>query len=174
MENNNISKVSFCAIQSPNIVRRVRKEFNGNRAKIEQFNQLFNDIFSKTVVDDNTIINIDSKHRIVLSNKNFPNIKRQHKGVDRGGNTYAQTVLRTCTAQMRRAEYKLIRKIVSTLVNSGKSLDEVEEMANLWTNLKSKEFYLNTVELARLIKAENPNSKLTQKDFVEMELRMLD
>jgi len=169
------NKIVFNAKPSNNILKRVETELNGDKTKVEKFVQLFEDVFEPHI-DKNTVVDIDiHKNAFVFTHQDFPNVKTRYKTQLNIRDTFVHTVLQACSAELVRAEHKFFQSVIAKNINSGKTFKQLKQYANkVIQNPKSKEFFMNKLGIAKLIKKENPNSKLTASEFLDMEFSLME
>ena len=172
----NICNISFTARPGAGIVRRAVLEYNGDEVRLTKFKKLFHDTFENNL-DENTVINLDEQERYVFSNLKFPNIfyKSDEKLDRERGRDFLSAVIMACPKVLSSLEHKMIRTIIKECYKSGISPKEMSKMAeeNI-QNAGLKKYFLDNLNIARRIKENNPNSKLTLDEFEEMEMQIFD
>ena len=166
IDSNYNNSISFNARIGANLrLKLLNDEFGGSAKRLEKFERLFHDTFEKHL-DENTIIDITDAGRFRLSNLIDPKITYTMRALYKE-KPLAQRVLTMCHKIYANEENILFIKIISKKVKSGKSLEEIGKMAEKLD--KYKRPYLNDlIETASRILEENPYSKLTEFDFLEM------
>ena len=169
---NNISKISFMAKPGTEVMRRVTIDCNGNETRINKFLNNFYNTFDENL-DENTVVDVDEKEQYVFYHLKFPDIfYKSDRVLDRGrGNNFQEAVVMACPAVLKSVEHKMVRTIIAESVKSGISFDTINKTAD--SNIKNKElkkYFLDNINIARRIKAENPESNLTLEEFDVMEM----
>ena len=154
------------------VMRRVRIDCNSDETRINKFLNNFHKTFDNNL-DENTVVDVDKKEQYVFSHLKFPGIfYKSDRILDRGrGNDFQSAVIMACPAVLESVEHKMIRTIIAESVKSGISFDTINKTAD--SNIKNKElkkYFLDNINIARRIKAENPESNLTLEEFDVMEM----
>jgi len=157
------NNISFQARAGANVLKIVKKEFNGDKNRIAKFEQLFGDTFAKNL-DENTIIDLDKNNNYIFSHSTFPKIKYKSNENLTFKKSFANSLLQECPKILANIENKMFRTIIAKSIKSGRSFEDLENFAQkIFTNEKSKGNFLENLNLAKRIKKEYPKSKL--KDF---------
>lgn len=155
--------ISFQARAGKNVLKIVKKEFNGDKIRTAKFEQLFEDTFAKNL-DENTIIDLDKNNKYIFSHPAFPKIKHKSPEKPVFKKSFANSLLTECPKILGSIEIKMLRTIIAKSIKSGRSFEDLENFAQkIFKNEKSKENFLENLNLAKRIKKEYPKSKL--KDF---------
>ena len=158
------NRSQFKANPSKNILYQVEQELNGNKAGLEKFMKLFQDTFKR--LDTKTVVDMDKYGNYRISHANFPGILIKENLKTKSQSTFAQKVLNTCEANLLRMESKLLKKVISILVNSGKNFEEIADIGlNRLDRNYLKSNFLELINIAKRIKEKNPQSRLTLRDF---------
>ena len=169
--NNNIA---FEARVGKNALKILKNDFGGDTDKVAKFEHLFDDTFSKNI-DSDTVVDVDKSGNYVFSHSEFPKIK--HKTTEKPAfkKSFANSLLQECPKTLARIENKMFRTIISKSVNSGKSFEDLENIAQkVFKNEKSKNKFLENLSVAKRIKKEYPKSKLKDFEFDYMNMVILE
>ena len=169
--NNNIS---FQSRVGKNALKILRNDFKSDIDKVAKFERLFDDTFSKNI-DSDTVVDVDKSGNYVFSHSEFPKIK--HKTTEKPAfkKSFANSLLQECPKTLARIENKMFRTIISKSVNSGKSFEDLENIAQkVFKNERSKNIFLENLSVAKRIKKEYPKSKLKDFEFDYMNMVILE
>lgn len=160
-----INNLSFRAKLGKNIVKRINKEFCGDKVRVEKYIQLFDDTFALNI-DKETVIDINKSKNFVFSNNNFPNVKYQHSSKMRETGSIAKALINECSKIFGGGESSLFKIILCKYMKEGIELQKVRKFADkVFTNTKSKESFLEKIKIAERIRKDYPNSKFSQDEF---------
>ena len=159
-----INNVSFRAKLGKNILKRVNKEFCGDKTRVEKYLQLFDETFSSNI-DKETVIDINKNRNFIFSNNNFQGFKFQHRSKMRETDTPAKTLVNECSKIFVDGEICLFKSIIGKYFNKGKYFSELELLAEKLFSPKSRENFLEKVNVAKRIKKELPDAKFSQDEF---------
>ena len=156
--------ISFHAKLGKNILKRVNKEFCGDKARIEKYIQLFHDTFESNI-DKETVVDINKKRNFIFSNTNFPEVKYQHifKMTETG--SVARTLINECSRIFGSGEIDLFKLIIRKHLNNEKDTEKLKQLANKIRNPKSRAYFDEYVKIAERIKKEFPDSKFSREEF---------
>lgn len=159
------SNISFQARVGENALRIVNNEFGGKLERVKKFEQLFADTFVKNI-DEGTIVDLDKNNNYVFSHTGFPKIKYKSEKRPYFKKTLAESLLQECSKVLGNIEYKMFRVIISKSIKYGKTFEELEnEAQKLFKNEKSKNYFLENLNIAKRIKKEYPASQLKDYEF---------
>jgi len=171
-----IHSISFKAIPGTEVIRRAAQEYGGDTARVNKFTALFKTTFADNL-DSRTVVDVDKNERYIFSNINFPNIfYKSGKKLDRGrGINFSNSVIMACPKVLSTIEHKMIRTIIRKCLKSGISQEKMTQIAesNI-ENASVKKYFLDNLNIARRIIEKNPKSKLTFREFNEMEMIIFD
>ncbi|MBR5554644.1 hypothetical protein IKU74_01395 [bacterium] len=174
MINNSVkNNLSFQARVGKRLLNQVRKDFDGRKDKVEKFEKLFQDTFQHNV-DDDLVIDIDKNKHLVFSHLANPYIKYASGRVYNGNNPIMHSVMNECSKTYGYGEYMLFKNVISKLHNKGKSIEEISEFEQNLTRVKSKKTFSELINVAKRIKSENPNAKLTKDEFEIMGMKVFE
>jgi len=165
--------ISFQAKVGKRLLRQVRKEFDNNEIKVEKFEKMFQDTFQRNV-DENLVIDIDKNKNLVFSHLSIPNVKYASSKVRNGNQSIAKYVMNECSKTYGYGEYMLFKNIISKSHNKGKDIDEISKFEENLSNKNSKKSFLELIKVAKLIKKENPETKLTKDEFEIMSMKIVE
>ncbi len=157
------NNISFQARVGKNALKIVKNECHGDKNSVAKFQRLFEDTFAKNL-DENTVVDLDKNNNYVFSHSFYPKIR--HKSLKNMvfKKSFANSLIQECPKTLRSIETKMFRTIIAKSIKSGKTFDELENFAQIiLKNEKSREYFLENLNLAKRIKKEYPKSKL--KDF---------
>lgn len=169
--NNNIA---FEARVGKNALKILKNDFGGDTDKVAKFEHLFDDTFSKNI-DNGTVVDVDKSGNYVFSHSEF--LKMKHKTTEKPvfKKSFANSLLQECPKTLARIENKMFRTIISKSINSGKSFEDLENIAQkVFKNEKSKNNFLENLSVAKRIKKEYPKSKLKDFEFDYMNMVILE
>ena len=169
--NNNIA---FEARVGKNALKILKNDFGGDTDKVAKFEHLFDDTFSKNI-DNCTVVDVDKSGNYVFSHSEF--LKMKHKTTEKPvfKKSFANSLLQECPKTLARIENKMFRTIISKSINSGKSFEDLENIAQkVFKNEKSKNKFLENLSVAKRIKKEYPKSKLKNFEFDYMNMVILE
>lgn len=157
------NNISFQARVGKNALKIVKNECNGDKKRTAKFERLFEDTFTKNL-DENTVVDLDKNNNYVFSHSFFPKIKHKSTQNMTFKKSFANSLLQECPKTLGNIETKMFRTIIAKSIKTGKTFDELENFAQkILKNEKSREYFLENLNLAKRIKKEYPKSKL--KDF---------
>ncbi len=169
--NNNIA---FEARVGKNALKIIKNDFGGDTDKVAKFEHLFDDTFSKNI-DNGTVVDVNKSGNYVFSHSEF--LKMKHKTTEKPvfKKSFANSLLQECPKTLARIENKMFRTIISKSINSGKSFEDLENIAQkVFKNEKSKNKFLENLSVAKRIKKEYPKSKLKDFEFDYMNMIILE
>ena len=169
--NNNIA---FEARVGKNALKILKNDFGGDTDKVAKFEHLFDDTFSKNI-DNGTVVDVNKSGNYVFSHSEF--LKMKHKTTEKPvfKKSFANSLLQECPKTLARIENKMFRTIISKSINSGKSFEDLENIAQkVFKNEKSKNKFLENLSVAKRIKKEYPKSKLKDFEFDYMNMVILE
>ena len=167
-----IDDTSFRATPGKNILKKINKEFGGDKTRVSKYVQLFQDTFVLTL-DKETVVDVNKNNNFIFSNKNFPHIKYQHRSNMRAANSIAKTLINECSKIFGNGENSLFRIVISKSLNKGVGFRELEQAAQKISNPKSREYYIENVKIAKRLKKEYPKTKFSSEEFDYMQNKML-
>lgn len=160
-----INNLSFRAKLGKNILKKVNKEFYGDKTKVEKYLQLFDDTFISNI-DKETVVDINKNKNFVFSNNSFPNVKYQHYSKVREVNNIAKVLINECSRIFVGGESSLFKIIICKYMNNGVEPQHLRQLADkVLTNAKSKESFLEIIKVAERIKKDYPDSKFSSDEF---------
>ena len=125
--------------------------------------------------DNGTVVDVDKSGNYVFSHSEF--LKMKHKTTEKPvfKKSFANSLLQECPKTLARIENKMFRTIISKSINSGKSFEDLENIAQkVFKNEKSKNKFLENLSVAKRIKKEYPKSKLKDFEFDYMNMVILE
>ena len=162
------NSISFNARLGPNLKTYLLKnEFSNDIPHVEKFERLFSDTFSK-YIDTNSYIERKPNGKFEIFNFAFPKIKVPIKISNRKDRTLAQNILNECSVAYGRAEYVLFQRFIASQVRKGKTLETIQKVGESALDNERKPYFMDLIETAKRILAENPKSKLDELDFSDM------
>ncbi len=168
MQINSYDNLSFQAKFGPNLKSTLLKsDFNGNKQKLTDFEDTFSRNFEEWL-EENTVVELRNNGKFELSNPAFPRYKVIFNLVAKA-KTLSEKLLNAYYLNFNCNECKLFREIISKEAKKGKTLKELEAIAE--TKLAAgqrREYFKDFIKSAQRIKAENPDSKLSEIEFLEM------
>lgn len=160
------NSISFNARLGANLkLKLLNNDFGGDVKRLEKFEKLFNDTFEKKL-DVNTVIDITGGGRFSISNLVAPGISQAMRFLHKQ-KPLAQRILTECDRVYASEEHRLFKKIITKKYNSGKSLEKIAKLSEK-LDAKSKLHFMDLIETASRILKENPQSKLTEVEFLDM------
>ena len=160
------NSISFNARLGANLKQKLLvNEFGGDTKRFEKFERLFRDTFDKKI-DTNTVVDISESGRFKISNPIGPKITYSLNILNRK-KPLPQRILTECDRVYANAEYRLFQKIISKGVRSGKSLEQMSKLSEKLDD-EIRPYYTDLIGTATRILKENPNSKLTELEFMDM------
>lgn len=160
-----INDMSFRAKLGKNILKKVNKEFCGDKTRVEKYAQLFDDTFASNI-DKETVVDINKNNNFVFSNNNFSDVKYQYFSKMRETGSIAKTLINECSRVFGGGESSLFKIILCKYMNKGVEPQKLKQIADkVFTNTKSKESFSEKVKIAERIKKDYPDSKFTQDEF---------
>ena len=171
MEISNNNNLTFCAKFGPNLkTTLLKKEFGGNKTRLEKFEDTFQKII-EDCLEENTILEMNSKGHFELSNPVFPKYKVPFRLMAKDCKLMDK-IIKTHPLNYRHNENTLFRKIVAKEVKRGTSLDHLNNIATeRFAPTEAREYFFDFIRHAKRIKAENPHAELTDLEFSEMSNR---
>lgn len=168
MQINNTDNLSFQAKFGPNLRSTLLKsDFGGSKQKLNELEDTFSKNFEEWI-EENTVLELRNNGKFELSNPAFPKHKVIFTLVSRA-KTLSEKLLNAHYLNFNYNECKLFKQIISKEVKKGKTLEELKAIAE--TKLvagQRREYFKDFIEYAQRIKAENPESELTEIEFLEM------
>lgn len=159
-----VNDISFRAKLGKNILKRVNKEFCGDKTRVEKYIQLFEDTYASNI-DKETVVDINKNRNFVFSNNSFPNIKYQHSSKMRKTASVAKTLINECSRVFGGGENSLFKVIIRKFLNNGKGTEELKYLAKNIYNQKSRKSFLEKIKIAERIKKEYPDTKFSGDEF---------
>ena len=160
-----IHDLSFRAKLGKNILKKVNKEFCGDKIRVEKYVQLFDDTFASNI-DKETVVDINKNKNFVFSNNSFPDVKYQHYSKMRKANNIAKALINECSKIFGGGESSLFKIIICKYMNNGVEPQKLRQFAEkVLTNAKSKEKKKKKIKVAERIKKDYPDSKFSQDEF---------
>ena len=160
------NRISFNARLGANLKSKLLKEeFGGDVNRLKNFEMQFQDAV-KEALDTNTILERNNNGHFQISNLIAPDITYPIKLFYRD-KLLSQRILDQGWLKYLTTECRLFEKIVSKKFNSGKSMDELRELAADLNEIR-RPYYTDVIDSAKRILKDNPNSKLTDLEFSEM------
>ncbi len=156
--------ISFRAKLGKNVLKRVNKEFCGNKTRVEKYIQLFEDTFESNV-DKETVVDINRNRIFIFSNNSFPDIKYQHSSKIKISGNIAKTLINECSRIFGSGEIDLFKLIIRKHLNNEKDTEKLKQLANKIRNPKSRAYFDEYVKIAERIKKEFPDSKFSREEF---------
>ena len=173
MEISNNYNINFGAKFGPNLrATLLKNDFGGSKQKLAEFEDTFSKNFEEWL-EENTILELRKGGKFEISNPAFPNHRTIFNLVARA-KTLSERLLNAHYLNFNYNECKLFKQIISKEVKKGKTLDELQAIANSkLTAGQRREYFNDFIEFAKRIKEENPNSELTELEFSEMSNRAM-
>lgn len=166
--------ISFQARVGNNAFKIIKKECDGNIKRVKKFEQLFADTFAKNF-DENTVVDLDKNNNYVFSHTMFSKIKHKSPEKLTFKKSFVNSLLQECPKTLSNIEIKMFRTIIAKSIKSGKSFEELENYGQkIIKNEKSREYFLENLNVAKRIKKEYPKSKLYDFEFDYMMNVMLE
>jgi hypothetical protein len=160
------NSISFNARLGANLrLKLLNDDFGGDVKRLEKFEKLFNDTFEKNI-DANTVVDITKGGRFSLSNPIAPKVTVPMNVLYKN-KSLAQRMLHECDRVYASVEYRLFKKIISKKYNSGKSLEKISELSKK-LDKRARLYFMDLIGTAERILKENPDSKLTELEFLTM------
>ena len=173
MEISNNYNINFGAKFGPNLrATLLKNDFGGSKQKLAEFEDTFSKNFEEWL-EENTILELRKGGKFEISNPAFPNHRIIFNLVARA-KTLSERLLNAHYLNFNYNECKLFKQIISKEVKKGKTLDELQAIANSkLTAGQRREYFNDFIGFAKRIKEENPNSELTELEFSEMSNRAM-
>ena len=173
MQINNTDNLSFQAKFGPNLKSTLLKnDFGGSKQKLAEFEDTFSKNFEEWL-EENTILELRRNGKYEISNPAFPGYKVIFNLVARA-KTLSEQLLNAHYLNFNYNECRLFKQIISKEVKKGKTLDELQKIANSkLTEGQRREYFNDFIDFAKRIKAENPESELTELEFSSMNDRVM-
>ena len=173
MQINNTDNLSFQAKFGPNLKSTLLKnDFGGSKQKLAEFEDTFSKNFEEWL-EENTILELRKNGKYEISNPAFPGYKVIFNLVARA-KTLSEQLLNAHYLNFNYNECRLFKQIISKEVKKGKTLDELQKIANSkLTEGQRREHFNDFIDFAKRIKAENPESELTELEFSSMNDRVM-
>ncbi len=168
--NNNIS---FCGKPGTSIINHAKREYGAKSPKVKQYIKLYCDTFSKNI-DEHTVVDISPDNKYILSHEAFPDVKYASDTKVHVKNELLPSLLNECPITLGRIEFQLFREIISSRIKKGESIKELHNASNGIKNEKSKKNFLDNLNVAEHIIQENPNSQLTNLEYDDMSIRLME
>ena len=160
------NSTSFNARLGANLRQKLLvNEFGGDTKRLEKFEKLFRDTFDKKI-DTNSVVDISEGGRFKISNPIAPKITYTLNILNRK-KPLPQRILTECDRVYANAEYRLFQKIISKGVQSGKSIEQISKFSEKLDD-EIRPYFMDLIGTATRILKENPNSKLTELEFMDM------
>lgn len=167
------NNISFQAKIGSNALKTIKNECPSDK-QVAKFKQLFEDTFAKNI-DENTVVDLDKNNNYIFSHTAFPKIKYKSKQKPIIKKSFLDSLLQECPKTLINLEIKMFRTIISKCIKSGKTFDELENFAQeILKNKKSRELFLENLNLAIRIKNKNPKSQLKNFEFDYMINKVLE
>ena len=167
------NNISFQAKIGNNALKTVKNECYSDK-RVAKFKQLFEDTKAKNI-DENTVVDFDKNNNYIFSHTAFPKIKYKSKQKPIFKKSFLNSLLQECPKTLTNLEIKMFRTIISKCIKSGKTFDELENFAQeILKNEKSREHFLENLNLAIRIKNKNPKSQLKNFEFDYMMNKVLE
>ena len=167
------NNISFQAKIGNNALKTVKNECYSDK-RVAKFKQLFEDTFAKNI-DENTVVDLDKNNNYIFSHTAFPKIKYKSKQKPIFKKSFLNSLLQECPKTLTNLEIKMFRTIISKCIKSGKTFDELENFAyEILKNKKSREHFLENLNLAIRIKNKNPKSQLKNFEFEYMMNKVME
>ena len=173
MQINSYDNLSFQAKFGPNLKSTLlKKDFGGSKQKLAEFEDTFSKNFEEWI-EENTILELRKSGKFEISNPAFPGHKIIFSLVSRA-KTLSEQLLNAHYLNFNYNECKLFKQIISKEVQKGKTLEELQSIASSkLTAGQRREYFNDFIDFAKRIKAENPESELTELEFSEMSNRTM-
>lgn len=173
MQINNYDNLSFQAKFGPNLKSTLLKnELGGNTHKLAQLEDTFSRNFEEWL-EENTVLELRKNGKFEISNPAFPAYKVIFNLVSKA-QTLSEKLLNAHYLNFNYNECKLFKQIISKEVKKGKTLEELQSIANSkLTAGQRREYFNDFIGFAKRIKSENPNSELTELEFSQMNDRVM-
>ena len=173
MQINNTDNLSFQAKFGPNLKSTLLKnDFGGSKQKLAEFEDTFSKNFEEWL-EENTILELRKNGKYEISNPAFPSYKVIFNLVAKA-KTLSEQLLNAHYLNFNYNECRLFKQIISKEVKKGKTLDELQKIANSkLTEGQRREYFNDFIDFAKRIKAENPESELTELEFSSMNDRVM-
>ncbi|MBR6723548.1 hypothetical protein IKL64_08845 [bacterium] len=173
MEISNNYNINFGAKFGPNLrATLLKSDFGGSKQKLNELEDTFSKNFEEWI-EENTVLELRNNGKFELSNPAFPKYKVIFNLVS-SAKTLSEKLLNAHYLNFNYNECKLFKQIISKEVKKGKTLEELKAIAE--TKLvagQRREYFKDFLEYAQRIKAENPESELTELEFSQMGDRIL-
>ena len=167
------NNISFQAKVGNNALRTIKNECHSDK-RVAKFKQLFEDTFAK-IIDENTVVDLDKNNNYIFSHTALPKIKYKSKQKPIFKKSFSNSLLQECSKTLTFLEVKMFRTIISKCIKSGKTFEELENFAQeILKNEKSRERFLENLNLAIRIKKEYPESQLKDFEFDYMMNKILE
>ena len=169
-QNFNSFNISFQAKVGKNLINQAKKEFNYNQVKVDKFEKMVENTF-KNNVDENFVIDIDKNKNLVFSHLALPSVKYMFKRAYSTNGSIALSVINECSKNVAYGEFMLFKNIISKLHKDGKNIDEISKFSENLERENSKTSFSKLISIAKMIKEENPKSRLTNDEFELMSMK---
>ena len=167
---NQKNNISFQARVGKNLINQARKEFKYNQVKVDKFEKMVEDTF-KNNVDENFVIDIDKNKNLLFSHLAMPSVKYMLKRAYNPNNLITLSVINECSKNVAYGQFMLFKNIISKLDKAGKDMNEISKFSENLMSENSKTSFSNLITVAKMIKEENPKSKLTNDEFELMSMK---
>lgn len=165
-----IQPISFNAIPGHKMLKEVNKEFSGDKAKLDKFKKVFENVYEQQTCK-NTVIDIDKRGNLIYYNNCFPNIKYCYKTSGSNNLALSEKMINECPKTIARGEHAYFHHVIAKLLKTGSSIEELRQKANE-ENLGKP--FINLLSTAERILKENPKSGLTELDFNIMDMKIAE
>ncbi len=162
--------LSFKARPGAKVLKKVSKEYQGNKSKIDKFKHLF-EVAHNKYTNKNTIIDIDNKGNLIYSHISFPNIKYCYKTEKVNSLPLSKRMINECSKTIATGESEFFHHVILQLLKKGVSIPELRIKAN--DEQLGKTFNNLLFVLEKILK-DNPKSKLTKLEFNLMQMKIND
>lgn len=167
------NNISFQAKIGHNALKTVKNECHSDK-QVAKFKQLFEDTFAKNI-DENTVVDLDKNNNYIFLHTAFPKIKYKSKQKPIFKKSFLNSLLQECPKTLTNLEIKMFRTIISKYIKLGITFDKLENFAyEILKNKKSREHFLENLNLAIRIKNKNPKSQLKNFEFEYMMNKVME
>ena len=167
------NNISFQAKIGSNALKTIKNECPSNK-QVAKFKQLFEDTFAKNI-DENTVVDLDKNNNYIFLHTAFPKIKYKSKQKPIFKKSFLNSLLQECPKTLTNLEIKMFRTIISKYIKLGITFDKLENFAyEILKNKKSREHFLENLNLAIRIKNKNPKSQLKNFEFEYMMNKVME
>ena len=160
---NHYCDYTFQARPGKRLTKLVRKEYSGDKTRVDKFKSLFDRVHNK--LDTNTVVDIDKKERYIFSNTSFPNISYCYEQKLAQG-PLSEVVVTECPKTFVYGQLLLFRNIVKILSERNIPLEEIEKMGvERVTHPYARKIFIEAVKIAKWIRENQPKQNLNQINF---------